>query len=104
MWYEWLGKVLSQVGSKLAVAGAAVVAVFLLIFGHRRKVSTANKQGVKTGVELERDRVRDETERTQERIKERVDEIEKDITNGTADRDDLLDRMRRESTDHRNKS
>lgn len=101
MWFEYLGTLFSKIGAKLAAFIAAVVAVVLLIFGHRRKVDKARKSGRKSGQEAERDRVKRETVKESAKVKDAANEIRKEHAN--LDRDELRRRMRDSATDSGNK-
>ena len=101
MWHEWLGRLFSKIGAQLAAVGAAVAGVLLLVVGHKRSVRKAERQGREDGTAIERDRIKQNTEKATEYLEQRADEIEENTRRDTADRDDLLDRMRRNASDHR---
>ena len=104
MWHAYLARLFSQIGAQLAAVGAAIGAVLLLIAGHKRSVSKAQREGTKTGAKVERERIKQDTEKATEYLEQRADEIEREINDSTADPDDLRQRMRdAAAADHRAK-
>ena len=97
MWYAYIGKLFSKIGAQLTAAGAAVFAVLLLIFGHRRAVDNAEKRGAKIGTAVERDRISRETIREQMTIKESARETRQKYAD--LDSDELRRRMRASASD-----
>ena len=95
MWHEYIARLLSQIGGKLAAIAAAIGAFALLVIGHRRSVSKAGRQGRTEGAKEERARVERETEQITEYLETRRDEIKQNIASSTATDSDLRDRMRR---------
>ena len=102
MWYEYIGKLLANIGSKFVAAGAAIVGIALLIFGYRRKVDKAKQQGVETGTQAERERIKDQTEKQSKEIKDDANEIRQKIADIADDTDARRNRMRSSASDRDN--
>ena len=98
MWYAYLGRLFSKIGTQMAAALGAILAVLGLVWGHRRRVDSAGKAGRKEGAESERERIQQDTERESEYLERRRDEIKDKITRDTATDSDLRDRMRAAAT------
>jgi len=91
MWYKWIPKFWSAVGRQVTAIGAAIMAVVLLLVGHRRAVDRAENRGEVTGEERERNRINAETGKEMAKMKERADEVHEDSRD--LDDDDLTKRM-----------
>lgn len=102
MWYEYIGKLLTNIGSKFVAAGAAIVSIALLIFRYRRKVNKAKQQGVETGTQVERERIKNQTEKQSEEIKDDANEIRQKIADIADDTDARRNRMRSSASDRDN--
>lgn len=98
---EWIAGLFAAAGGQIAAVIAAIAAVFGAIFYHKTKVTSAEKEGRDDGAAIERDRIRRDTDKATDAMEQRADEIEENTRRDTADRDDLLDRMRRNASDHR---
>jgi len=100
----WFAKIFAKVGKEIVVFGGIIAGFALLLFGHKRSVNKANKQGKTEGELKAQIEITGEAERKAAKIKEKAREIKKEIEDDTRDLDDLLRRMREESTDYDGKS
>ena len=98
---EIIAGLFAAAGGQIAAVIAGIVAVVGAIFYHKAKVNSAEKAGRDDGASIERDRIRHGTDKAIDAMEQRADEIEENTRRDTADRDDLLDRMRRSASDHR---
>lgn len=78
-------------GRQVTAIGAAIMAVVLILVGHRRAVDRAENRGEVTGEERERNRINAETGKETAKMKERADEVHEDSRD--LDDDDLAKRM-----------
>ena len=95
----WFAQLFAKVGKELVVFGGVIAGLALLLLGHKRSVSKAEKQGKKQGATEEHVKLQEETRVRSEKIKEKVREVKKEIETDTAAISDLRDRMRQSAID-----
>ena len=97
--YGWFAKLIAKIGKELVVFGGIIAGLALLLLGHKRSVSKAEKQGEETGAYKEQIKLQEETRVRTEKIKEKANEIKQEIEADTAAISDLRDRMRQSAVD-----
>jgi len=95
--------ILGLLSKELLVALGVLITGVLAILGVKLKVNSAEKRGEKRGAVIERTRIEQETNEQIKRIEDQADEIEKRVADSTNSLESLRDRLRKSSTDYRNK-